>query len=124
MSTIKKSDGHQQVIPYLIVENASSFIDFVKHVFNAEEKMRVPRGEGIMHAEVKIGDSTIMLSDVTEQFKQMNAGLFIYVANADETYLEAINAEATSIMEPTNQEYGRACGVKDPFGNTWWITSL
>ena len=124
MSIIKKSDGHQQVIPYLIVENASSFIDFVKHVFNAEEKKRVPRGEGIMHAEVKIGDSTIMLSDVTEQFKQMNAGLFNYVANADETYLEAINAGATSIMEPANQDYGRSCGVKDPFGNTWWITSL
>ncbi|MDB5193810.1 MAG: hypothetical protein JWQ96_3373 [Segetibacter sp.] len=122
---IKKAGSHQHVMPYLIVEGAEGLIDFLKRVFNAEETLRVPRGEeGIMHAEVKIGDSIIMLADATDNFKPMPAGMFVYVENADETYLEAINEGATSVMEPTTQSYGRAAGVTDSYGNTWWLSSL
>ncbi len=64
-----------------------------------------------------------MFADSTEDFKPRPAGLFIYVADADETYKTAIDAGATSIMEPANQSYGRSCGVADIFGNTWWITT-
>jgi uncharacterized glyoxalase superfamily protein PhnB len=124
MSNIKTAPGHQQVIPYLIVEGAALLIDFAKKVFAAEELLKVPKGEGIMHAEIKIGDSVIMLTDATQQFEKAVANLFIYVANADETYLEAINEGATSVMEPSTQPYGRTAGIKDPLGNTWWITSI
>ena len=124
MASIKKAEGHQQVIPYLIVEGAAILIDFAKRVFDAEEIIIVPAGEKIRHAQVKIGDSAIMLSDATEDYPKTEAHLFIYVANADETYLEAINEGALSVMEPVTQPYGRSAGIKDPMGNTWWITSL
>jgi uncharacterized glyoxalase superfamily protein PhnB len=118
---------YQTVMPYLIVKGAENFIDFTQKVFKAEEnrKMRSMRDEkNIMHSEIKIGDSTIMFADSTEKFEPRTAGLFIYVENADETYKKALAEGATTIMELSDQEYGRTCGVNDPFGNVWWITSV
>ncbi|MEJ7827998.1 MAG: VOC family protein [Segetibacter sp.] len=118
---------YQTVMPYLIVKGAQNFIDFTQKVFKAEEnrKMRSMRDEkNIMHSEIKIGDSTIMFADSTEKFEPRTAGLFIYVENADETYKKALAEGATTIMELSDQEYGRTCGVNDPFGNVWWITSM
>ena len=65
-----------------------------------------------------------MFADTTDKFKTSNAGLFIYVENADESYKKAIDEGATTVMELSDQDYGRTCGVSDPFGNTWWITSV
>jgi len=59
-----------------------------------------------------------------EDWLPQPAGLFIYVENADEGFRKAKEAGAQVIMEPVDREYGRSCGVKDPFGNTWWITSV
>lgn len=77
----------------------------------------------VMHGEIMIGGSTIMFAETSEQYGVDTAGLFVYVPDADETYNKALAAGATSIMPPTNQEYGRSGGVQDPFGNKWWITS-
>jgi uncharacterized glyoxalase superfamily protein PhnB len=65
-----------------------------------------------------------MYCDATEQWAPQTANLFVYVPNADDTYAVALAAGATVVMEPSTQDYGRTCGVKDPFGNTWWITSV
>ena len=78
----------------------------------------------IQHGEIVIAGSTIMFADSTEQYKQSTAGLFVYVENADEAYKKAIQAGATTVMELSDRSYGRACGIQDPFGNTWWITSI
>ena len=124
---MKTPKGYQTVMPYLIVDGAANFIDFTKKVFNAVEKeeMRSMRDEKtIQHSEIMIGDSTIMFADSTENYKSSTAGLFIYVENADKTYQKAIDEGATTIMELSDQDYGRTCGVKDPFGNVWWITSV
>lgn len=124
---MKTPKGYQTVMPYLIVTGAANFIDFTKKVFKAveNEKMRSMRDEKtIQHSEIMIGDSTIMFADSTEKYKSHTAGLFIYVENADETYQKAIDEGATTIMELSDQNYGRTCGVKDPFGNVWWITSV
>lgn len=116
-------EGYNRVMPYLIVENASAFIEFTQKVFGAVEKFKTMRDEQvIMHAEISIGESAIMLADVTEQFKQQNAGLFIYVEDCDATYEIALQNGGATVMEPADQNYGRSCGVLDPFGNTWWIT--
>jgi PhnB protein len=124
MDTLKIPAGYQTVMPYLIIKNAGGFLSFTQKVFNAKEKHKTMRTDTlIMHGEIEIGASTIMFADSTDDFKPCPAGLFIYVANADETYKIAIEAGATSIMEPANQSYGRSCGVKDIFGNTWWITT-
>ena len=118
---------YQTVMPYLIVKGAKNFIDFTQKVFKAKEnrKMRSMRDEkNIMHSEIKIGYSTIMFADSTEKFEPRTAGLFIYVENADETFKKALAEGATTIMELSDQEYGRTCGINDPFGNVWWITSV
>lgn len=123
---MKIPDGYQRVMPYLILENADGFMEFAKNIFGATEKMKVNR-EGqdiIMHAEVMIGDSTIMFANSTDQFPVMNSNMFIYVEDVDITYNEALNAGSSSVMPPAEQEYGRSCGIQDPFGNVWWVTSV
>lgn len=118
-------ETHQTVMPYLILDNAGKFYKFLKNVFDAKEIHRKMRDEySIMHAEMMIGNSTIMFADATEQWQTQPAGLFIYVSDADEYYHRALAENATSIMPPSTQTYGRSCGVTDPFGNVWWITSM
>lgn len=123
---MKVPEGYQTVMPYLIVNGAAKFIEFTKEVFNAIEnkQRRSMRDENtIMHSEIRIGRSTIMFADSTEKFEQQTAGMFIYVENADETFNKAIDQGTKVVMELSDQDYGRTCGVKDPFGNVWWITS-
>ena len=75
----------------------------------------------IMHAEIKIGDSMVMLGECRDQ-SPMNAMIYLYVKDTDKLYNQANKAGAESIMAPTNQFYGdRNAGVKDPCGNQWWI---
>ncbi len=116
--------GYATITPYLIVKGGLGFIDFMQKVFGAHEKMKMMRDENtVMHAELEIGGSIIMLADATDKFPAMPAGLFIYVENADEAYDKAMANGASSVMEVSDQEYGRSGGVLDPYGNTWWITT-
>jgi PhnB protein len=124
MKTLNIPEGYQCVMPYLIVENAAALMEFTKKVFGAEEKFKVMRDEKlIMHAEMSIGGSVIMLADATEIYKKQPAGLFVYVDDCDAVYQKALDNGATTVSEPADQEYGRSAGVLDSFGNTWWITS-
>jgi PhnB protein len=117
-------ETHQTVMPYLILDNAGHFLNFVSEVFDATVLSSHERPDGtIMHAEIKIGDSTIMFAQATEQWKPQVAGLFVYVADADACFNKAIAKGAQVVMPLTNQDYGRTCGVTDTTGNTWWITS-
>ncbi|CAL1517435.1 VOC family protein [Chitinophaga sp. MM2321] len=118
--------GHQPVMPYLMVNDAQKFITFMENVFNAALTFKRMREDNttVMHAEIQISGSTIMFCEATEQWKKQPANLFVYVDNADETYKTAIDNGATTLMELADQNYGRACGVTDPFGNIWWITSV
>jgi len=122
-NTFVKPDYYRTVMPYLIVEDASEFLDFTKTVFGAEEKMKTEDKEKIRHAEIVIGDSTIMLGQSGGQWEPQPAGLYINVESADDTYQKALDAGAATVMELRNEDYGRTCGVLDPCGNTWWITS-
>lgn len=116
---------HQTVMPYLILEGGSRFIDFMKTVFNAELTHHSMRDEKLLgHCEMQIGGCTIMFSDASPEWKVRNGDFFIYVENADTTYQKALDAGATEVLPLSNQEYGRSGGVTDPFGNIWWITSL
>ncbi len=120
-------NGYQTIMPYLILNNASGFIEFTKNVFNAalRENMYTMSEDGsrIRHAEVAVGGSIIMFTDASAEWKEQTANLFVFVDNADETYQKALNHGAVSLMGLTDQHYGRTCGVTDPFGNVWWITS-
>jgi len=122
---MKIPENNQTVIPYLILENAAGFILFTQKVFGAKETLKTMRDENVIrHAEIMIGNSTIMFAEATEQFKPFNAALFVYVENADETFAKAIHEGATVEKEITNESYGRGGGIKDPFGNIWWITAV
>jgi PhnB protein len=117
--------GYHTMTPCLVAEGASKLIDFLKKAFEAEEIFRMARPDGgIMHAEIKIGDSMVMLGDATEQWKPITGAIYLYVNDADAVYKRALQAGATSIMEPVDQFYGdRHGGVKDPAGNIWWIAT-
>ena len=118
---------YQTVTPYLIIKDALSFLQFMQQLFGAEVTEKHFRDESettVMHAELKIGNAGIMCAEATDQWKTEPAGFFIYVENADASYAKALELGCTTIMELTDQSYGRTCGVKDTFGNTWWITSV
>jgi len=125
MKTLNVPEGYNQVMPYLIVENAPAFLEFAEKVFGAEERSKAMRDEKlIQHAEISIGGSVIMIADATELYKPQPAGLFIYVDDCDAVYKNALADGATSKSEPADQSYGRSAGVNDAFGNTWWITAV
>lgn len=118
---------YQTAVPYLILHNCGSFIEFMQTLFTSEVTEIHHRDEAktiVMHAELKIGNATIMCADATEEYKAQTAGIFIYVDNADDSYHKAINLGCTTIMPLVDQHYGRTCGVQDTFGNTWWITAV
>jgi PhnB protein len=118
-------DGYHSVTPYLMVKNAAGLLAFLEKAFGAieTEKMTGPNG-AIMHAEVKIGDSRVMLAEAQGQWQPMASSIYLYVPDSDATYSQALAAGATSVMEPMDQFYGdRHGGVMDQFGNIWWIAT-
>lgn len=125
MENLSIPAGYQRVMPYLVIKNAIAFFNFAEKVFQGVEKMKIMRDDThVMHAELQIGDNTIMFADSTEENGPQTAGLFIYVQDADETYNRALEEGATTVTPMSNQDYGRSGGVKDPFGNVWWITGV
>ena len=116
--------GHQVVMPYLIIEEAPKFASFIKSVFGAEISYEGKSEDGsIGHCEAQIRGSTIMFAGSGGPWKPRTADMFVYVDDADEVYKKALSEGATTVLEPADQSYGRSCGVTDPFGNVWWITS-
>ena len=125
MSVKPIPEGHHSVTPYLVVDDAGRLIDFLKLAFQAVEMHRMQGPDGrVRHAEVKIGDSMVMIGEAQGQWKAMPCALYLYVENADVVYRQALKAGATSLMEPADQFYGdRPGGVIDPCGNQWWIAT-
>jgi uncharacterized glyoxalase superfamily protein PhnB len=118
--------GFHTVTPLLAVEGAAKLIDFLKQAFGATEShppMKRPDGV-IMHADLTIGDSHIMLGEACGEWKPMPGSIYLYVPDADAVYQRALQAGAVSVMPMTDQFYGdRNGGVKDPCGNMWWIAT-
>jgi PhnB protein len=113
------------VIPYLIVPDARRQIDFLTGVFGATliQRHDTPAGD-VQHAEVRIGESMIMIGSAGGQWAPVPAAINLYTENVDTTYQRALAAGATSVTAPTDQFYGdRSATVKDMNGNTWFITT-
>jgi uncharacterized glyoxalase superfamily protein PhnB len=97
-------DGYHTVTPYLTVQGAGRLIDFVTQAFGATETYRLMRPDGTVgHAEVKIGDSMVMLADAGGEWEAMPGAISLYVGDTDATYERALQAGATSLMEPADQ---------------------
>ncbi len=116
--------GFGTVTPFLCVTDAVKLIDFLKQAFAAEVTFRMDGPDGsVAHAEVKIGDSKVMIGQVPAE-RAMRAMLHLYVTNTDAVYNSAIAAGATSVREPADQFYGdRSGGVRDMWGNEWWMAT-
>jgi PhnB protein len=100
-------DGYHTVTPYLIVEGVAELIDFLKQAFDAVEKERLPGPDGkVGHAEVRIGDSVVMMGEAGGEWKPVPGAMYLYVNDTDATYKRALEAGATSLMEPADQFYG------------------
>jgi PhnB protein len=115
--------GFRSLTPYLIVRGAAKLIEFMRQAFGAEEVLRATEPDGtIMHAQVRIGDSILELSDGAEAWLPRPAAIHLYVSDADATYARAVAAGAATLIAPTDMPYGdREADVTDPFGNNWYI---
>lgn len=126
-------DGYHSVTPYLIVDGAARAIDFYKLAFGATELLRVPDGQGrVMHSELKIGDSIIMLADepVNGAYKSAQTlggtpvSLMIYIEDVDTVFARAISAGAKEVRAVQDQFYGdRSGNLVDPFGHAWTVAT-
>jgi uncharacterized glyoxalase superfamily protein PhnB len=117
--------GHQVIMPYFILDAVDLFIEFVLATFEATITYQAKNDDGSTgHCELQIGGATIMCSGTRPEWPARNADLFVYVDNADTSYDKALKAGGTTVSELSTQDYGRTCGVKDPCGNIWWITSI
>jgi len=120
-----KPQGHTTVSPYLIVDGAGPTIDFLKTVFGAIELRRFRDSSGkLMHAEVRIDDTVVMLADATEAWPAIPCYVHVYVRDVDKAYKKALDAGATSVQEPVKKDDAdKRGGVKDAGGTTWWIAT-
>jgi uncharacterized glyoxalase superfamily protein PhnB len=120
-----KPKNYNSVSPYLVVSGADATIDFMEAVFGAVELRRFPNEAGkIMHAEVRVDDTVVMLADGVEGWPPVPAYVHVYVRDVDEVYQRALAAGATSIQEPVQKEdEDKRGGVKDAGGTTWWIAT-
>ena len=133
MTTKAIPDGYHSITPYLSLKGAADAIEFYKKAFGAEELFRLPMPNGdIGHAEIRIGDSSIMLADSCDEtgFRDptnlggTSVGLYLYVEDVDAQFARAVEAGAKVIKPVEDQFYGdRNCTLEDPFGHTWFLST-
>jgi PhnB protein len=125
MNSAYKPHGYTSVSPYLIVNNASGTIEFLVRTFDAVELRRFPDATGkLMHAEVCIDDTVVMLADGGPGWPSIASHVHVYVSDVDATYRRALDAGATSVQEPVKKDdEDKRGGVKDSGGTTWWIAT-
>jgi PhnB protein len=127
-------DGYSTVTAYLVVKNAADAIDFYKRAFGAKEldRMTGPGGQGVMHAEIQIGNSRLMLSDefpgsgcqAPQSLGSTTCQMFLYVDDVDAAYQKAVSAGAQAAMPPADMFWGDRFGkLTDPFGHSWGMAT-
>ncbi len=118
-------EGFHTATPFLIVQDADALVEFMKEGLSAEEVYCLRRDDNgsVMHAQMKIGDSMIMVGGASGMPEMLGA-VYLYLEDADAAYEKAVAAGGVSVMAPSDQFYGdRMGGIKDKFGNTWWFAT-
>lgn len=118
-------EGFHTVVPYLTVDDAESLINFIQRAFDGQVAYRMNDEQGnVRHAEMKIGDSRIMIGQARDEWKSRPGMLVLYVPDCDAVYKKALDAGGTVVRELTTQPYGdRSGGIEDRQGNQWWIST-
>lgn len=117
--------GYHAISPFLMLNDVAGFIEFARKAFDVQVVRTLMDDEGrIAHAELRLGDSHIMLGDPMGQHEPRPASLYFYVADVDAVFRQAVAAGGKVVLEPADQFYGdRNGGVKDAWGNIWWIAT-
>lgn len=133
MATQPIPQGYHSVTPYLIIQGAAGAIDFYKRAFGAQELMRIAGPDGrIGHAEIRIGDSPVMLADEHPEMGYRSpqsiggtpVSLMVYVERVDEIFRQAVSAGAKELQPVKDQFYGDRSGtLQDPFGHVWTVST-
>jgi PhnB protein len=125
MSSSHKPEGYTSVAPYLIVDGVAKTIEFLARVFGAKELRRFAGPDGrLMHAEVRIDDTVVMVADGAPGWPPIPSHVHIYVPDVDDTYKRALEAGASSVQAPVKKDdLDKRGGVKDSGGTTWWIAT-
>lgn len=126
MSVKPRPAGYHSVTPYLVVARVRELMAFLKRVFGAVEVFPPMTDDGkVVHAELRLGDSVVMMAEASDEWKPMPGMLHLYVEEeVDAVYRRALDAGATSLREPADQFYGdRSATVRDPCGNVWSIAN-
>jgi PhnB protein len=132
MSVKAKPDGYHTATPYLVVDNAAAALDFYRKAFGAEESSRFEHDGKVLHAEIRIGDSPIMLGEAMPEMGYRSpkaiggtpVSLMLYVADADKDFARAVAAGAEASSPVQDQFYGDRTGkIVDPFGHIWNIAT-
>lgn len=126
MNTPYKPTGYNAASPYFVVNGTQKLIDLLKQVFEAEELRRYDRPDGpIMHAEVKIDDSVLMISDASEQFPPLQQLVHVYVKEVDLVFQKATEAGCEIIDQPKEREGDpdRRGSFKDFASNYWFVAT-
>jgi len=120
-----KPERYSTVSPYLIVSDAARTIGFLEEVFQGKALRRFPGEDGrLMHAEVRIDDTVIMLADSAASWPPVASHVHVYVPDVDATYARALAAGAEAVQAPVKKDdEDKRGGVKDPGGTTWWIAT-
>lgn len=125
MAEAYKPQGYSTVSPYLIVDGASQTIEFLTRVFGAVELRRIPDPSGrLIHAEVRIDDTVVMIADSAEGWPPIASHVHVYVSDVDDVYRRALEAGAEGVQEPVQKEdEDKRGGIEDAGGTTWWIAT-
>ncbi len=120
-----KPEGYTSVSAYIVADGAQRVIDFLIQTFAAQPLRRYERPDGsIMHAEIRIDDTVVMIADGGEGYPGLPISLHVYVPDVDAAYQRALAAGGVSTQEPAQRDDpDRRAGVSDPAGNTWWIAT-
>ena len=118
-------EGRHTVSPYLIVPDGERLLAFMQEAFGAVLLERHDDADGrVRHAEVRIGDSVVMLGESNDEWSGFKAMIHLYLPDVDEVFRRAVAAGGTVVREVSTQDYGdRTGGVEDPAGNQWWIAT-
>jgi PhnB protein len=122
---VNNMDTYRTLTPYLVVPDADWELEFLEAAFDAKQKSCQRNEDGtIMHAEIEVGNSLLMMGQAGANWKALSAALYLWIPNVDTAYERALKAGATSQSAPENKPYGhRNAGVVDRNGITWWIGS-
>ena len=132
-NNMKLPDGYHTATPYLMYRNAAGALDFVKSAFGAVEHFCHKDDDGaIRHAEFAIGNSMFMISQENKEYPELRSveafggspvQIFLYMDDVDAVAAKAVAAGATLRYPIEEKPYGRSCGLADPFGLMWWVTT-